>query len=146
MRPGLLQVPCGLASELGGGGAASSSGGTAQQDGQQSYCCAAPAPLQLCAPYPLLPAAPLLALTGRDPLIDVALALEKAARADEYFVKRKLYPNVDFFSGGCMRSCCCCRWLAGGAEGCALADRVSKLWACLGLPQCLSKAPILHSN
>lgn len=36
---------------------------------------------------------------GRDPLIDVALALEKAARSDEYFVKRKLYPNVDFFSG-----------------------------------------------
>ena len=39
-------------------------------------------------------------IAGRDPLIDVALALEAAARADEYFVKRKLYPNVDFFSGG----------------------------------------------
>jgi citrate synthase len=38
-------------------------------------------------------------IAGRDPLIDVALALEKAARSDEYFVKRKLYPNVDFFSG-----------------------------------------------
>lgn len=36
---------------------------------------------------------------GRDPLIDVALALEAAARSDDYFVKRKLYPNVDFFSG-----------------------------------------------
>ena len=36
---------------------------------------------------------------GRDPLIEVALALEAAARSDEYFVKRKLYPNVDFFSG-----------------------------------------------
>jgi citrate synthase len=38
-------------------------------------------------------------IAGRDPLIDVALALEAAARSDEYFVKRKLYPNVDFFSG-----------------------------------------------
>ena len=38
-------------------------------------------------------------IQGRDPLIDVAIALEKAARADEYFVKRKLYPNVDFYSG-----------------------------------------------
>jgi citrate synthase len=38
-------------------------------------------------------------LVGRDPLIDVAIALEKAARQDEYFVKRNLYPNVDFYSG-----------------------------------------------
>ena len=38
-------------------------------------------------------------ITGKDPLIDVATALEKAALADEYFVKRKLYPNVDFYSG-----------------------------------------------
>ena len=38
-------------------------------------------------------------LVGRDPLIDIAIELEKAARADEYFVKRKLYPNVDFYSG-----------------------------------------------
>ena len=38
-------------------------------------------------------------LVGRDPLIDVAVELEKAARNDEYFVKRKLYPNVDFYSG-----------------------------------------------
>ena len=38
-------------------------------------------------------------LVGRDPLIDVAIELEKQARADEYFVKRKLYPNVDFYSG-----------------------------------------------
>lgn len=38
-------------------------------------------------------------IQGRDPLIDVAIALEKAARADEYFVERKLYPNVDFYSG-----------------------------------------------
>lgn len=29
----------------------------------------------------------------------MAVALEKAALADEYFVKRKLYPNVDFYSG-----------------------------------------------
>ena len=38
-------------------------------------------------------------LVGRDPLIDVAVALEKAARADDFFIKRKLYPNVDFYSG-----------------------------------------------
>ena len=38
-------------------------------------------------------------LVGRDPLIDVAVELEKAARQDEYFVQRKLYPNVDFYSG-----------------------------------------------
>lgn len=42
------------------------------------------------------------AAAGRDPLIDVALELERVARSDEYFVKRKLYPNVDFFSGGCL--------------------------------------------
>mmetsp|Transcript_19606 Transcript_19606/g.41340 ORF Transcript_19606/g.41340 Transcript_19606/m.41340 type:complete len:352 (+) Transcript_19606:232-1287(+) len=39
------------------------------------------------------------ATTGKDPLIEVAEALQNAALADEYFVKRKLYPNVDFFSG-----------------------------------------------
>ena len=38
-------------------------------------------------------------IQGRDPLIEVAIALEKAARSDEYFVKRNLYPNVDFYSG-----------------------------------------------
>ena len=38
-------------------------------------------------------------IQGRDPLIEVAIALEKAARADEFFVKRNLYPNVDFYSG-----------------------------------------------
>lgn len=36
---------------------------------------------------------------GREPLIDVAIALEKAALEDSYFVERKLYPNVDFYSG-----------------------------------------------
>lgn len=38
-------------------------------------------------------------ILGREPLIDVAEALEAAALADPYFVKRKLYPNVDFYSG-----------------------------------------------
>ena len=38
-------------------------------------------------------------VTGRNPLIDIALELEKIALEDEYFVKRKLYPNVDFYSG-----------------------------------------------
>ena len=36
---------------------------------------------------------------GKNPLIDVARELEKIALEDEYFVKRKLYPNVDFYSG-----------------------------------------------
>ncbi len=38
-------------------------------------------------------------IQGRDPLIDVAVELEKRARSDDYFVSRNLYPNVDFYSG-----------------------------------------------
>ncbi|KAH1263687.1 Citrate synthase, glyoxysomal [Glycine soja] len=38
-------------------------------------------------------------IVGRDPLIEVAVSLEKIALSDEYFIKRKLYPNVDFYSG-----------------------------------------------
>jgi citrate synthase len=38
-------------------------------------------------------------VTGRNPKIDIALELERIALDDEYFVKRKLYPNVDFYSG-----------------------------------------------
>jgi citrate synthase len=38
-------------------------------------------------------------VTGRNPKIDIALELEKIALNDDYFVKRKLYPNVDFYSG-----------------------------------------------
>jgi citrate synthase len=38
-------------------------------------------------------------VTGRNRLLDVAMELEKVALNDEYFVKRKLYPNVDFYSG-----------------------------------------------
>ena len=38
-------------------------------------------------------------VTGKNPLLDVALKLEEAALADPYFVDRKLYPNVDFYSG-----------------------------------------------
>ena len=34
-----------------------------------------------------------------DPLLDVAMKLEEAALKDEYFIQRKLYPNVDFYSG-----------------------------------------------
>jgi citrate synthase len=37
--------------------------------------------------------------TGKDPMLDIALELERIALEDEYFVKRKLYPNVDFYSG-----------------------------------------------
>ncbi len=36
---------------------------------------------------------------GKNPLIDLAVELEKRALEDEYFVKRRLYPNVDFYSG-----------------------------------------------
>ena len=38
-------------------------------------------------------------VTGKDPLLDIALELERIALEDEYFVKRRLYPNVDFYSG-----------------------------------------------
>ncbi|MCB2180149.1 citrate synthase [bacterium] len=39
------------------------------------------------------------AITGRNPLLDIALELEKIALNEDYFVSRKLYPNVDFYSG-----------------------------------------------
>ncbi|MDQ2971027.1 MAG: citrate synthase [Acidobacteriota bacterium] len=39
------------------------------------------------------------AVTGRNPLLDIALELERIALQDDYFVKRRLYPNVDFYSG-----------------------------------------------
>ena len=38
-------------------------------------------------------------VTGKNPLLDIALALEEVALKDSYFVDRKLYPNVDFYSG-----------------------------------------------
>jgi citrate synthase len=38
-------------------------------------------------------------VTGKNPLLDVALELERIALQDEYFISRKLYPNVDFYSG-----------------------------------------------
>jgi citrate synthase len=38
-------------------------------------------------------------VTGKNPLLEVALELERIALEDDYFVKRKLYPNVDFYSG-----------------------------------------------
>jgi citrate synthase len=40
-----------------------------------------------------------LEVTGTNPLLDIALQLEQIALEDEYFVSRKLYPNVDFYSG-----------------------------------------------
>ena len=39
------------------------------------------------------------AITGRNPKLDIALELERIALQDDYFVTRKLYPNVDFYSG-----------------------------------------------
>ncbi|WP_250283085.1 MULTISPECIES: citrate synthase [unclassified Frankia] len=38
-------------------------------------------------------------VTGTNPLLDLALELERVALEDEYFIKRKLYPNVDFYTG-----------------------------------------------
>ncbi|NTX06982.1 citrate synthase [Myxococcus sp. CA051A] len=38
-------------------------------------------------------------VTGKNPLLELAVELERIALQDEYFVKRKLYPNVDFYSG-----------------------------------------------
>ncbi len=38
-------------------------------------------------------------VTGRNPKLEIALELERIALEDEYFIKRKLYPNVDFYSG-----------------------------------------------
>ncbi len=38
-------------------------------------------------------------VTGRNPLIDIALELERIALEDDYFISHKLYPNVDFYSG-----------------------------------------------
>jgi len=43
-------------------------------------------------------------VTGRNKLLDTALALEKAALSDDYFIKRRLYPNVDFYSGIILQS------------------------------------------
>ncbi len=39
------------------------------------------------------------AVVGSNPLLDIALALEEVALSDDYFIQRKLYPNVDFYSG-----------------------------------------------
>ena len=39
------------------------------------------------------------AVTGKNPLLDIALELERIALQDDYFVTRRLYPNVDFYSG-----------------------------------------------
>mmetsp|Transcript_8859 Transcript_8859/g.6609 ORF Transcript_8859/g.6609 Transcript_8859/m.6609 type:complete len:180 (-) Transcript_8859:56-595(-) len=38
-------------------------------------------------------------IVGKEPLVEIAVELEKIALSDEYFIQRKLYPNVDFYSG-----------------------------------------------
>jgi citrate synthase len=38
-------------------------------------------------------------VTGKNPLLEIAVELERIALQDDYFVSRKLYPNVDFYSG-----------------------------------------------
>src|SRR4029450_2932850 len=45
------------------------------------------------------PAYEVFEVTGKNPLLDIALELERIALEDEYFVSRRLYPNVDFYSG-----------------------------------------------
>jgi hypothetical protein len=42
---------------------------------------------------------PSVEVTGKNPKLEIALELERIALEDEYFVKRKLYPNLDFYSG-----------------------------------------------
>jgi len=44
-------------------------------------------------------AATVTTLNVSDPLLDIALRLEAVALEDEYFIERKLYPNVDFYTG-----------------------------------------------
>jgi citrate synthase len=55
-------------------------------------------------------------VTGKNPLLDIAVELERIALQDEYFVKRKLYPNVDFYSGLIYASPSRARW-AGARSG-----------------------------
>jgi citrate synthase len=38
-------------------------------------------------------------VTGVEPLVEIAMELEKIALSDQYFIERKLYPNVDFYTG-----------------------------------------------
>lgn len=38
-------------------------------------------------------------ITGKEPLVEIAIELEKVALSDPYFIERKLYPNVDFYTG-----------------------------------------------
>ncbi|GAA5952696.1 hypothetical protein JCM21900_000406 [Sporobolomyces salmonicolor] len=45
------------------------------------------------------------AVAGKDPLLETALALRDAALKDEYFITRRLYPNVDYYSGLIYRAC-----------------------------------------
>ncbi len=76
-------------------------------------------------------------IQGRDPLIDVAVELEKRARSDDYFVSRNLYPNVDFYSG------------AGGTSYCRSANLYSvKYMFCshLGLIRRLSLIATLSTQ
>src|SRR5690606_18341691 len=47
----------------------------------------------------------LASLGTNDPMLDIARNLESAALNDEYFISRKLYPNVDFYSGIILKAC-----------------------------------------
>ena len=77
---------------------------------------------------------------GRNPLLDIALELERIALEDEYFVSRKLYPNVDFYSGLIYEALGCpsamfpvmfaiprtAGWLAQWLEGSTIRSRRSR--------------------
>lgn len=39
------------------------------------------------------------AIVGKEPILEIAMELERIALSDEFFIKRQLYPNVDFYSG-----------------------------------------------
>ena len=57
-------------------------------------------------------------VTGRNPLLDIALELERIALQDDYFVKRRLYPNVDFYFRAHLRG----DGLPGGDVPCVVRD------------------------
>ena len=57
-----------------------------------------------------------------DPLLDIAKQLEEVALADEYFIERKLYPNIDFYSGIILRA-------IGLPLEMSIATRSSAFWA-----------------
>ena len=82
------------------------------------------------------------AVTGVNPLLKIAVELEKIALEDDYFVSRRLYPNVDFYSGliyealHSRRRCSrCCSRSPGHRDGCPSG------WSLSQTPTRRSRAP-----